>query len=95
MLRSRPVVALVALVTLAQTLAGCGAAPSSSGAAAEPRTATAASDDSSPRQYTATETVADEAAPVAAGAAAPMAQQPVNPSPTMMAPPEVRPDGAV
>ncbi|TKD06623.1 vWA domain-containing protein [Polyangium fumosum] len=96
MLRSRPVVALVALVTLAQTLAGCGAAPSSSGGAAEPRTATAVSGDASsyPQQYTAAETdapAADEAAPVAAGAAAPMAQQPVNPSPTMMAPPPPAP----
>ncbi|WP_272417093.1 vWA domain-containing protein [Polyangium jinanense] len=91
MLRSRPVVALVALVTLAQTLAGCSASSASSGGAAEPRTtATAVSDSSYPQQYTAAEAApaADEAAPVAAGAAAPMAQQPVvNPSPTMMAPP--------
>ncbi|MDI3283732.1 VWA domain-containing protein [Polyangium sp. 15x6] len=90
MLRSRPVVALVALVTLAQTLAGCSASSASSGGAAEPRTtATAVSDSSYPQEYTAAAPAAeDEAAPVAAGAAAPMAQQPiVNPSPTMMAPP--------
>ncbi|MDI1445153.1 von Willebrand factor type A domain-containing protein [Polyangium sp. 6x1] len=91
MLRSRPLVALVALVTLAQTLAGCGAASSSSGGAAEPQTTAAAVDDSSyPRQYTATgeaaAPAADEAAPMVTGAAAPMAQQPVNPAPTMMVP---------
>ena len=94
MLRSRPVVALVALVTLTQTLAGCSASAPSAGGAPEPRTATAMSE-SYPQQYPAGDTAAapaeSEAAPMAAGAAAPMAQQPMPPAPTMMAPPPPAP----
>ncbi len=86
MLRSRPVVALVTLVTLAQTLAGCSAgAPSPGGVAQEP---------SYPQQYTASDTAASpaeyEAAPATAGATAaptPMAQQPMAPPPSVGAPP--------
>ncbi|MRG94369.1 vWA domain-containing protein [Polyangium spumosum] len=87
MLRSRPVVALVALVTLAQTLAGCSAGAPSAGGAAEPRTAAAAEESSYPQQYPA----ADTAAAPAEAEATPMAQQPSRvtaaPGATMMAPP--------
>jgi len=91
MLRTRPIVALVAFATLAQTLAGCGAAPRAGGVPNEPGGVAP----SYPQQeYMAAEersVAADEAAPMAAGAAPmpnqPMAQQPMAPPPPpVMAP---------